>query len=449
MSRLEAALQAARDTKQMELGHGVLARTAEVFRRQFGDAPGVIVGDPHTMDAAGYSLMGALAHAGMRGIETIELRDPNLYAEHRFVEEVQSELGRRTGAVPIAVGSGTINDLVKLASHRLGRPYMCVATAASMDGYTAYGASITFEGSKQTFECPAPRAVVADIDVISKAPAHMTASGYADLLAKLTAGADWILADALGIEPIDRHAWETVQGGLSEALRDPAGCARGDFDAIEKLTEGLMMGGFAMQSALSSRPASGAEHQFSHLWDMQHHTHNGAAPSHGFKVGVATVAIARFYEALLDQNLQELDVDRAVSDWPERAALEQEIKQLIHEPEIVQVAIRESLAKYVDREALRQQLTRLRQIWPGLKERIRKQLPGWRSLSSMLSQAGAPTEPEQIGISRQRLRMSFNQARHIRRRFTVLDLAARAGVTDLCLAGMGLSIECRGLSTEA
>jgi glycerol-1-phosphate dehydrogenase [NAD(P)+] len=147
--------------------------------------------------------------------------------------------------------------------------------------------------------------------------------------------------------------------------------------------------------------------------------------------------------------LQELDVDRAVSDWPERAALEQEIKQLIHEPEIVQVAIRESLAKYVDREALRQQLTRLRQIWPGLKERIRKQLPGWRSLSSMLSQAGAPTEPEQIGISRQRLRMSFNQARHIRRRFTVLDLAARAGVTDLCLAGMGLSIECRGLSTEA
>ena len=72
-------------------------------------------------------------------------------------------------AIPVAVGSGTINDLTKLAAHRLGRPYMVVATAASMDGYTAYGASITHRGSKQTFDCPAPLAVLADLDVIARA----------------------------------------------------------------------------------------------------------------------------------------------------------------------------------------------------------------------------------------------------------------------------------------
>ena len=35
---------------------------------------------------------------------------------------------------------------------------MSVATAASMDGYTAFGAAITKEGYKQTMTCPAPRA---------------------------------------------------------------------------------------------------------------------------------------------------------------------------------------------------------------------------------------------------------------------------------------------------
>ena len=90
-------------------------------------------------------------------------------------------------AIPIAVGSGTINDLTKLSSHLTGRRYMCVGTAASMDGYTAFGASITADGSKQTFNCPAPQACLADLDIICQAPIEMTASGYADLFAKITA----------------------------------------------------------------------------------------------------------------------------------------------------------------------------------------------------------------------------------------------------------------------
>ena len=40
-----------------------------------------------------------------------------------------------------------------------------------------------------------------------------------------------------------------------------------------------------------------------------------------------------------------------------------------------------------------------------------------------LELAGAPTQPQQIGITRERLRESFARAYHIRRRFTVLDVA--------------------------
>ncbi len=131
-------------------------------------------------------------------LEPFIFRAPDLHAEERFVAELESSL-RTHAAIAVAVGSGTINDLTKLASHRVERRYLCVATAASMDGYTAYGASVTYQGAKQTFFCPAPVAVVADLDVICAAPGEMNAWGYADLMAKFPAGADWIVADALGV----------------------------------------------------------------------------------------------------------------------------------------------------------------------------------------------------------------------------------------------------------
>ena len=180
----------------------------------------MIVADDRTDSAAGRDVRDSFRRAGI-ACEGTFLFGPDVSAEHSFVETLQAALGA-TRAIPVAVGSGTINDLTKLAAHRLGRPYMVVATAASMDGYTAYGASITYRGSKQTFDCPAPRAVLADLDVIARAPPGMNASGYADLLAKGVAGADWILADAAGEEPIDPTVWATVQE-LPAILDRPAG----------------------------------------------------------------------------------------------------------------------------------------------------------------------------------------------------------------------------------
>ena len=186
-----------------------------MFRQQFGDKPALLVADTNTFAAAGRAVLSAFLHAGHACREPFIFTDPKLYAEHKYVVALEEAL-KGHDAIPVAVGSGTINDLTKLAAHRAGRPYMVVATAASMDGYTAFGASITYQGSKQTFSCPAPTAVVADLDVICAAPEGMNASGYADLLAKTPAGADWLVTEALGVEAIDRTAWAIVQGGLRQ-----------------------------------------------------------------------------------------------------------------------------------------------------------------------------------------------------------------------------------------
>jgi glycerol-1-phosphate dehydrogenase [NAD(P)+] len=426
------ALRAARETRALEIGENILARVPHVFQEQFGDRPAVIVTDTSTMSVAGQTVLTAFQTTGQPVIEPFIFRDPDLYAEHRFVERLETSLSRHT-AIPVAVGSGTINDLAKLAAHRTGRPYLCVATAASMDGYTAFGASITHEGSKQTFECPAPAAVVADLEIIRNAPAGMNAWGYADLLAKVTAGADWILADALGVEAINPQAWSIVQGGLRAAVADPAGVGSGDRAAIGRLVEGLMLGGFAMQAARSSRPASGAEHQFSHLWDMQHHTHNGSAPSHGLKVGIGTLAVTALYERLLARPLEDLNVELCCSKWPDQHAWLQRACELFGEGELRAVALREIAAKHCGHDALLQQLGRLDSAWPVLRRWLREQLIPLTTLKKMLQAAGAATEPEEIGISRERLRDSYRQAFFIRRRFTVLDFAIRTGLLEECL----------------
>lgn len=426
------ALSSARETRSLLIGPGVLERVPAVFREQFAGARAVVVCDVNTWNVAGQAVQAGLRAAGLAGAEPFVFRDPALYAEHRYVEPLEQALAAHD-AVPIAVGSGTINDLVKLAAHRTGRSYLCVATAASMDGYTAFGASITYRGAKQTFNCPAPRAVVADIDVIRHAPPEMTASGYADLQAKITAGADWLLADALGVEAIEPRAWTIVQGGLDEALADPAGARAGRPTAITPLVEGLMLGGFAMQWTKSSRPASGAEHQFSHLWDMEHHTHDGVAPSHGFKVGVATLAVTTLYETLLAQPIHQLAVDACCARWPDRAQLEADIRRRFADTDFVETAVQESLAKHVSRDELRAQLLRASALWPDLRPQLSAQLVPSRELRRRLELVGAPATPEAIGLTRERLRGSFIRAYHLRRRFTVLDLAVRTGLLEPCL----------------
>ena len=429
---LERALGAARDTRFLAVDAGARHDAARVFASAFGDERAVVVADPRTSEAAGVDVGKGFGRAG------IPLEDPflfgtDVYAEHAFVEALQGALGSNR-AIPVAVGSGTINDLTKLVAHRLGRPYMAVATAASMDGYTAYGASITFRGSKQTFDCPAPRAVIADLDVIAAAPPSMNASGYADLFAKAAAGADWILADAAGEEPIDPPIWATVQDLLPTWVDAPGDIARSEPAALGRLVVGLMMSGFAMQAARSSRPASGADHQFSHLWDMQHHTHDGDPPSHGFKVGIGTLASLSLYDVLMRRDFARLDVEGAVAAWPTIDEAERRIAALLGSGELAEKAIEETRAKHPTPDAHRAQLERLRAGWPALRERLTRHLQPFRGARAMLAEAGCPTEPEQIGIGRDRLRRSYEQAYSIRRRYTVLDFAIRLGVLESAMA---------------
>lgn len=424
MLSLVDILKSANDTKGLMLGIGVIDKVGEFFKEQFPRQKVIVVADSTTYDVAGKTVEENLKQAGIEQYPPFIYKTKDLYAEYSYVDELVEAL-KKHKAIPVAVGSGTINDLTKLASYLTQRPYLCVATAASMDGYTAFGASITADGAKQTFNCPAPQACLADIDIIRKAPQKMTSSGYADLFAKITAGADWILSDMLGIEAIDEQPWSIVQDGLHESLADPEGVRNGDVKTISTLTNGLIMSGFAMQCSKSSRPASGAEHQFSHLWNMEHHLNNGEMVFHGFQVAIGTLSVLALYEEFLNHPIMELDIQACCEVWPTEDELAQEALAIFKETDFPEIGLQETKAKYISKTELAGQLQLLKDRWPEIKRRLTAQLIPFEEAKKRLKLVGAPTKPEEIGISRNYLRQSYVKAQYIRRRFTILDIAVR------------------------
>ncbi len=426
--RIKNALALAQDTKVFEMGEGFLSRVPAVFQRLFPGRMALVVADINTWRVAGAEVYRRLLD---EGIETgvFIIPDREFHAEWKYVEMVEAAV-KGAGAVAVAVGSGVINDLCKLSSAHLGQSYLCVPTAASVDGYSSFGASISFEGVKQTFDCPAPVAIVADVSVIAAAPKEMTAAGYADLAAKIPAGAEWMIADLFGTEPIIPGAWHVLQDVLDEMLSDPEGVAAGNPEAIAALFEGLTLSGFAMQAARSSRPASCTDHLFSHYLDMTHHQFRGKLQSHGFQVAIGTLTMCAFFDAFCKLDLTQLDVDACVAAWP---TLEQEQARALRlfdgfvDPKLGYNVITQ---KYQGPEDVRRELEAVKARWPELREQYRAQVYPFAKMQRLFEIVGAPSDPSHIGVTRAQLKAMVPKTQLMRWRINLLDLAKRARIYD-------------------
>ncbi len=408
---------------------GALQLVPGLLTTHFKDTQVFLVADENTMRAAGAQLVQILSGQGFTTTTEVFPGSPRLKGTVENAEILVARI-RENGGIPVAVGSGVINDLVKYAAHQSGLPYVSIATAASMDGYASAGSPLTIKGFKHTIPCAAPKVMVADLDVVTAAPKEMASWGYGDLAGKLPAGADWLIADALGIEPLDDAAWPLVQNNLRDWLSNPTGLANGDPEATGALFTGLVAAGIAMEVHGSSRPASGADHQVAHLWEMDGLKLGGLPVSHGTCVAVGTLTILSLYEWLLGQDLQDIDPANIVSRRRHLADLEAEIVRRFPSPAIAERALQETQAKYVSDEILAERIGRIRDVWPDLRRRLGNYLPPFDEMRQMLTAAGVATSPTEIGIDRDYHRETLIAARLIRRRYTILDFLEETG----CLA---------------
>ena len=201
----------------------------------------------------------------------------------------------------LAVGSGTIHDVVRFVCSHTNRIFVSVPTAASVDGFTSVGAPIIVDGFKQTVPAIAPAAIFADLDVLSAAPQRMTAAGFGDMLGKFTSLADWRFSAEMAGEPFCPLAYELTERALQQCMAAVDEIAAGTPRGVEALMEALLLSGWSMLLVGHSRPASGGEHHLSHHWEMAYLKEGRRQLLHGAKVGVACALLAKLYRERLGE----------------------------------------------------------------------------------------------------------------------------------------------------
>ena len=227
----------------------------------------LVVCDAHTKVAAADAVMGALQAAGRQAtLHVLEPRDgeDHVVCADEEIAALQAHLAPQTQVNAVAVGAGSVNDIVKMATAKLDRPYQCVATAASMNGYTSAIAAVLSRGVKRTLPAQQAEAVFADVDVLCNAPAYLNLAGFGDLLSKPYSNADWRLSAFVRGVPYEERPAKLLDTAFDALLDASTSIGKAEADGIELLAATIILSGFTMAIAGTSAPASGGEHLVSH-----------------------------------------------------------------------------------------------------------------------------------------------------------------------------------------
>lgn len=286
------------DIQAIRVGSGVIQELPGILR-DLGASHIFLVADNYTYEAAGRQVEQLLDQAGLsyhkRVFQTETPLVPNEYALGSVLAAMTSQ-----DDMLLAVGSGTLNDVTKYVSARTGVPYVIAATAPSMDGYASTVAPTILDGFKTTLPAVYPAAIVADVDILKDAPMPMLTAGFGDIIGKFTSLADWRLSHQLNGEYYCPEVAGVIEAAVETCAANAKALAQREPQAIQAVTEALILSGLAMGMVGVSRPASGAEHQMAHYWEMDALRRGEEHPLHGNAVGVGTVLAASLYEMAVE-----------------------------------------------------------------------------------------------------------------------------------------------------
>lgn len=248
--------------RTIAVGHGVLRDIAGICERTGLDGRAVLVEDSVTEDIAGKSAA-ELLRSGGYGVEKFVISD----ADRTNVDNLIAIARKHRADFMVAIGGGRPIDVAKCASSEMGIQFVSVPTAASHDGIISGSASISVDGVKTSISARPPLAVIADTKIIASAPHRLMTAGYGDVVSNRSAVLDWELANRERGEEISSYASTLSMITAETMLRSADRIIEGSEESAWIIVKALSASGVAMSIAGSSRPASGAEHLFSHALD--------------------------------------------------------------------------------------------------------------------------------------------------------------------------------------
>jgi len=268
--------------REVWMGPKVISKVVEVCKRLDLGRRALIVADSNTFKFSGSGVKSQLEKTGI-GVDHILVDEADLAT----VAKVR-KMSRDKVDFFLGVGGGKCIDVAKLASFQEGKPFVSVPTAASHDGIASSRASIKGEKKSSSIETHAPIAIVADTLIIKRAPRRLLAAGCGDILSNLTAVRDWQLAHRVKGEPYSEYAAMLSLVSYRLVMENAEVIRSCTEESVREVVKALISSSVAMAIAGSSRPASGAEHLFSHALD-------NIAPKpalHGEQCGVGTIMMA-------------------------------------------------------------------------------------------------------------------------------------------------------------
>ena len=410
------------------VGKGVLARLPE-FVARYGAKKPFILADGNTFAAAGEQVCRILAEQGIPWAQYV-FPDASLEPNEQAVGSAVMHFDHSCDLI-IGVGSGVINDIGKLLSRISGRRYIIVGTAPSMDGYASATSSMSLDGLKVSLPSRCADVIIGDVDILKRAPLHLLQSGLGDMLAKYVSLAEWKIAHIITGEYYCERVDRLMKGALDKCVENAGGLLRREDSAIEAVFEGLVIGGVAMAYAGVSRPASGVEHYFSHVWDMRGLEFGTPVELHGIQCAMGTLAAVKLYEILRQSKPDEAKAKAYVeafdyNDWS------CQLKQFLGKSADTMIALEKKEGKY-RKETHPARFRIITENWDAIVDILNRELPPSGQLENLMDSMGLPKDFSVIGVDAAGARLTFQATKDIRDKYVLSRLAWDLGVLDeLC-----------------
>ena len=328
----------------------------------------------------------------------------------------------------IGIGSGVINDIGKLISKLIHTPYIIVATAPSMDGYASATSSMDVDGFKTSVPSRCANVIVGDLDVLREAPVQMLISGLGDMLAKYVSICEWRISNLITGEYYCPTVAEYIRKALKKCVDHAEGLLNREEEAVRAVFEGLIIGGVAMNYAGLSRPASGVEHYFSHVWDMRALEFGMPASTHGIQCALGTLYALRIYEQVKKYTPDVALAEQKVSAF-DHPSYNQFLKDFLGRSAESMLALEEKEGKY-DPVKHHSRIAYIAEHWQELVQIMEQELPAAAELERLLKAIGAPCSVEEIGLSADILRPTFEATKDIRDKYVLSRLCWDLGILN-------------------